>query len=485
MIFRATILCLLAVALLVAAPAIAADSPAASTVTTEEVANLPPPPSYDVLRFDEDYSVLSDGPRADWLDYTKFIPVVSPAFRATFGGQVRWRFEHKGDEVFGSGTPPSDSYALTRVRVHADLQYTDMLRVFIEGKFAWEDGRDRAAPSIFEDHADFQNLFVDMTAWQDGESKLVFRLGRQELLYGKQRLVSSFVWANVMRTFDGAKVMLTLDDDSGGNWQIDGWWTRLARIRVNRLNDPDPDTQFYGVYATYTGSTKWGYDLYALGVGRDKRTNPNGRSGVDTRMTMGGRFWTKDFAPWDFEAEGAWQTGRFAHDTVSAWMAAVEAGYTFRDVFAKPRVFVGYDYASGDKSSDDAQSTTFNQLFPLGHAYFGYIDVVGRQNIHAVRSGVSVKPLKGLSATLAVQSFWLDENSDGLYNAGGALLRRDTTGNSGSYVGTEIDVTIKYKFDRHSSFLFGYSYFCPGGFIDNTGPSEDIDFVYAQYQFTF
>ncbi len=54
------------------------------------------------------------------------------------------------------------------------------------------------------------------------------------------------------------------------------------------------------------------------------------------------------FDPWDFEAEAAWQTGRFSGQADNAWMATVVAGYTFKDLFARLRLSVGYDYASGD-----------------------------------------------------------------------------------------------------------------------------------------
>jgi len=455
--------------------------PADTPLKTE----LAKPPAFKVLRFDEDYSVLDDQPRESWLDLFKYMPIGDPNLRLTVGGQARVRYEYKHNEVFGSGSPQSDSYLLTRFRVHGDLNYMDIIRLFVEGKFAQAPGRDRPGPLIFRDNADLQNAFVDITPWRHDGNKLTFRVGRQELLYGRQRLISSFVWANVMRTYDGAKAMLTLTDGQGGKWQIGGWWARLVRIRETRFNPPDSRTQFYGMYAAYTGATKWGYDLYALGVEQKERTNQNGRPGVDSRVTLGARFWTKTIAPWDFEAEGAWQGGRFAGDQVSAWMAAVEGGYTFVDCTLKPRVWVGYDFASGDDDPTDGKVGTFNQLFPLGHAWFGYIDVVGRQNIHDVRTGVDFQIIKNVKAGLHIHNFWLAEKADALYNAGGAGIRRDTTGDSGRYVGAELDLVLKVKVDRHSGFLFGYSHFFPGDFIRGTGPSKEIDFVYAQYQFTF
>ncbi|MHC4985878.1 MAG: alginate export family protein, partial [Planctomycetota bacterium] len=268
-------------------------------------------------------------------------------------------------------------------------------------------------------------------------------------------------------------------------WQIDAWWTRLVQSRKSHFNDPDPDTQFYGAYAAYVGATRWGYDLYALGVERNGRANPNGRYGTDHRVTLGGRFWTKDISPWDFEAEGAWQVGRFAGDRVSAWMAGVELGYTFIDCRFKPRVWVGYEFASGDESPNDGKVGTFNQLFPLGHAWFGYIDVVGRQNIHDLRTGVDFQVVKNVKAGIHFHNFWLAEDRDALYNAGGAPLRRDPTGSAGSYVGSEIDVVVKVKIDRHSDVLIGYSHFFAGSFVGGTGPDDDVDFAYVQYQFTF
>lgn len=88
-------------------------------------------------------------------------------------------------------------------------------------------------------------------------------------------------------------------------------------------------------------------------------------------------------------------------------------------------------------------------------------------------------------AQVQFSSFWLAESRDALYNAGGTPYRRDWTGGSSSYVGSEIDVLVKWAVDRHSAFMAGYSHFFRGGFIEDTGPHSDIDFVFVQYQFTF
>ena len=170
-------------------------------------APVPAPPKYQQLRYNEDYSSMIGQAREDPLDWFKAVPLGTDDLRATLGGQVRERFEYKNNEVFGAGRPRSDAFYLTRIRTHVDLQYQSWLRIFAEGKFAYSGDRDRPMPRLYEDHADFQNLFVDIVPWRDGKSKLVGRIGRQELLYGRQRLVSSFDWANIMRTFDGARLL--------------------------------------------------------------------------------------------------------------------------------------------------------------------------------------------------------------------------------------------------------------------------------------
>jgi hypothetical protein len=80
--------------------------------------------------------------------------------------------------------------------------------------------------------------------------------------------------------------------------------------------------------------------------------------------------------------------------------------------------------------------------------------------------------------------FWRQSDDDAVYNAAGGVLRADT-GTNKTYVGSEIDLLLNWQFDRHWSGYVGYSHFFPGGFIQATGPSDDIDFFYAALQFTF
>ena len=114
----------------------------------------------------------------------------------------------------------------------------------------------------------------------------------------------------------------------------------------------------------------------------------NGTTGHEDRYTIGGRVFGASHG-FDYEVENAYQFGHVGSGDVSAWMIATEGGYTLKAPLT-PRLWLGFDYASGDDGAG-GDVGTFNQLFPLGHAYFGYIDAVGRQNIVDLHPGASIK----------------------------------------------------------------------------------------------
>ncbi|MCH8149748.1 MAG: alginate export family protein [Planctomycetes bacterium] len=82
-------------------------------------------------------------------------------------------------------------------------------------------------------------------------------------------------------------------------------------------------------------------------------------------------------------------------------------------------------------------------------------------------------------------SFWLHENKDALYGAGGGPGRRDPTGHSGTDVGHEIDMTVVWKIDHHQNIVLGWSHFFQSDFIQGTGSSVDADLFYLQHAFKF
>ncbi len=435
-------------------------------------------PKFKNLRYDEDFSYLGGGEGsyiADPWDSVKWIPL-GDDWHLTLGGQARLRFESETDKDFGGTSPSHDSFLLQRYFIHTDFRHDDGLRLFLQGKFAHVNDRDIDSGFIgFEDHADIHQAFLDIPL-----GSTTWRLGRQELQYGAQRLISPLDWGNTRRTFEGIKVMTNI-----GDWRIDAFAVRPVVNNRRNLDDADEQIDFYGGYATWKGSKALSADLYALLLKDNNVTeNSNGRTGRRTIYTIGNRLWGK-CGSWDYETEAAAQFGTYAGDRIRAWMATAGAGYTFEDAMWKPRIGLLYDYASGDRNSGDGTHGTFNQHFPLGHAHLGYLDRVGRQNIHAIKAQLKVKPSKKLTAWADFHTFFVDQDNDAMYSASGSKLRTSADGGSHK-IGHELDLTAKYAFNAHTTALVGWAHLFPGGFIDRTpGSSEDADLIYTQIEYKF
>lgn len=263
--------------------------------------------------------------------------------------------------------------------------------------------------------------------WAFDKGSLKIRLGRQELKYGAERLISPLDWGNIRRTFDGAKILMDFAD-----WRVDAFAVRPVVGDQRNLDDENENVDFYGLYTTWKGTSALSADFYFLLLkDNEPAANSNGNVGRRTLYTLGTRLWGTH-QNWDWETEAAAQFGTFAGDRVRAWMATIGGGYTFADATWSPRLGILYDYASGDSNPTDGIHGTFNQHFPLGHAWLGYLDLVGRQNVHAIKAQLKVNPSKKVTAWADFHTFYADQDSDALYSAAGSKLRTAPPNGAGS-----------------------------------------------------
>lgn len=402
-------------------------------------------------------------------------------FHLDFGGQLRVRPEFWSDFAFNETN--DDIFGLLRFRLHGRLQLGPLFQIFVEGKSALADGRTLPGGLriLDVDVADVQNAFFQLKIPLDDESSLTFQAGRQELEFGKQRLVSPLDWSNTRpRMFDGFRGTF-----QRSSWRVDGFWTRFVRVRKYAFNRHDSGTDFFGIYSSGgIPRTRLVLDLYWLGRDREN-LNSALPSAQERRHTVGGRLSGQLIpAQWEVDVEAAYQFGSRIGNDIDAFMLATELSRSFPGARMKPRVYAGFDYASGDRNPSDDKVQTFDHLFPLGHAYLGFIDAVGRQNIVAVRQGVAVNPADRLAFIFDIHQFWRAHTSDALYDAGGAVLRAAANGTS-RRVGWEIDLTGRYRFDNRTWVTLGWSHFFAGDFIRQTGPAEDINFAYVMVEYTF
>jgi hypothetical protein len=459
----------------------------AQTEKTAEEVKRPALQIGSALRFNENWSVLKGvdlSQTDDFWDRVKFIPLTKDEnVWLSFGGQARLRMEYFNQFQWGASEPKqSDAYLLSRLRLSADFHATPYFRLYVEGKSALvpvnRDLQGKNSTAYYDQNSLF-NGFADIMIPFSKEANVTLRGGRQELLYGSQRLVGPGDFTQVPHTFDGAQAIGQI-----GGWTVTPFWTQAVIVDKYKINTSTTAHQLFGIYSSAPAHLlPMSLDLYWLGVD-NKNAAFNGTSGQEERQTIGARTWGKIAdTSFDFEVEGAGQFGRVGGSDVSAGMFTAVLGYTFPVKDLSPRAYFEFDYASGDKKRGGGVGT-FNQLYPNGHAFLGYIDYIGRQNIISPNAGISMSPIHDLTLSLQQYFFWRASVQDSIYNKSSAIIRA-ANGTTARYVGAETDLLATYNFTYHLQGYTGYSYFFPGGFIHKSGPHKASNFYYAALQYTF
>jgi hypothetical protein len=395
----------------------------------------------------------------------------------SLGGEFWTRYANEEGSRLG---PVDNDYALAHVRQYADLWYSDHLRLYCE--YIWADsfGEELAPLPPDVDRGDILDLFVDVELGQLGGKSVYLRGGRQELVYGSQRLVSPLPWANKRNSFDGVKIFR-----QGEKWDFDAFWTQFVPPHASEFDTADSSQNFAGTWLTYKPRKGEVNDFYYLLFDNNNSLAPLGilRAPFQTH-TFGSR-WSGDRNGmlWDFE--GAMQLGEQGSRDLVAGMATAGLGRHVKQAPLRPTFWLYYDYASGDDDLNSGDAHTFYQQFPFGHYYLGWTDTVGRQNIHDVNAHMYLYPTAWTTVWLQYHHFWLAESRDALYNSAGVPLRRDPTGAAGRNVGDEIDLVLNFHLTRYSDILVSYNHLFGGSFLENTAGASgarDVESLFLIFQ---
>ena len=395
------------------------------------------------------------------------------------GASLRLRSEIKDDFKFGSGALGNDEqYLLTQTRLNVRWTPANRATVFIEiqdARIFGEEGiNEDATPNIFADDVDLHQgyLKIDLSS---GQLPVDLTVGRQKFNLGAQRLVSSLEWVNTARVWDGIR----LDLGRASERTLNAFASRLVPVDPSDLLNGHGvtgnrlfDSYLYGAYLTDFGVIQGGrLEAYWL-------LRHEAEMGDDVH-TLGGRLTTIRGA-WDVELEAAAQFGTYGDETHRGAMVHGALGYTAAELNAS-RFGVAYNYGSGDGDPSDGTHSTFDNQYPLNHAFYGYMDFFALQNLHNIEATFNTVLGGGLAARVAYQGFWLvQEDTDAWYNAGAGVIRQAPL-DVASHVGSEIDITLKGSFWQGRVALEGgYGRLLAGEYMRSTGPSADADFFYLQ-----
>jgi hypothetical protein len=454
----------------------------------------------------------------------------SASFNAwDLGGQLRARFEHAEyldapgapgmDTKHGpvdfrsSGGDPRNDHLLLRELVHIGYTPVPWANFYVEGRDSTSTGDDR------DPNPDSDNLALHQAYVRLGDPKqfpLIAKVGRQELIYGDERLIGASDWTNVKRTFDALKVRYETDQ-----FWVDAFTSRPVVVWDDHFNESNDYDIFSGLYASSTTLVPvQESQLYFLARNTDAQSpqcygptpDPQGASPRDI-YTVGTRVKSLPgkLGSWDYATEVAYQFGRFKETTKGApaavanknldqqaYAASVGGGYTWKQAFGTPHVGVEYVYSSGDSNPTDNTHGTFDNLFPTNHKFYGIMDLFSWQNVQIIHPSISLKPAKGLTVSADYRVFWLADTADSFYTNKGArrggLLPTNGSGfginpDASNFLGSEIDLVANYSFKSYASLQAGVGHFFTGSYIDSSlaavGGASDATFVYGQFTFKF
>ncbi|UCE58213.1 MAG: alginate export family protein [Phycisphaerales bacterium] len=388
-----------------------------------------------------------------------------------FGLEHCTRFELRSD--YRRPDLADDEQFLLRSRLYLGVR--DVLDPF---RFAVEFQDSRQFYSDFPerdrdvDEADFIQAFAELY-FEDALGKdcpLQLRAGRMSLEYIDRRLVARNRWRNTTNAFDGFRLRL---GQPMADWQLDVFVVQPVERRMISPDRPDEERWFYGVTGAWRG---WSQHImlepyyFVLDEDRKDRDDPDREIHTVGLHAFGPIRGTQ----FDYDIDMAFQFGDDGERRQRAFAVYGEVGHTFYHAW-RPRLSASFAYASGDRDPDDGLSERFDRLFQATHCP-STSDLFSWQNIISPKIRLTLRPTSKLRLDTSYGAYWLASDND----AWGIPARRNPHGDSGNFVGHEVEVRVRYQIGPRVELETGYSHFFPGAFFRNTGPADDGDCFYVQ-----
>jgi hypothetical protein len=336
-------------------------------------------------------------------------------------------------------------------------------------------------------HFDITQLFGALSIKNIGGSGLRtdLHVGRMTMDFGMRRYVARNDFRNTTNAFDGV------------HWQIgedQTWRFRTFLVEPVLRDDVQLDKQsarsvFWGAYVESSHVPWFNVNAFYFGLNDQQIQN---KALQRTYNTYGLRLFkspaTNEF---DYEFEGAVQTGHLGTVKHFAYNPNVETGYTFNLPWT-PRFLVQYTYASGTRSTQaGSQDGNFDVLFGARNFDLNPTGIWGafaRSNISAPGWRLILQPTDTLVLTVK-QRFWYLAEATAVFS-GNAL--QDRTGRSGNYLGNDMQLRAQWAplwaMRQNMDFDFGYVHWFKGSYFDSptilaqmpAGGNKDSDYFYAQ-----
>ncbi len=359
-----------------------------------------------------------------------------------------------------------DTYYLHRLRLNSAFHIRPWLRLFTQVQDSRVASYSRTpCPKTVANSLDLRQAYIEAGG---GEQGWRLRAGRQTLVLGDMRLVSTSNWGNVGPGFDMARLSYRQP-----RFRLDAWggWVVLC---VSGFDRPRRDRRFYGFYSSLDNAERSRtLDTYFLW-----KSYPSSALQV---YTYGLRSLGKLAGGFDYSVEMALQHGHAGQESVEAWAGHWEADHPLGEGPRAPRLAAEYNFATGDGKPGDGRRTTFDQLFPTN--VYGTAGDFGWRNIHEPVLTLDWRPAPKWRAKTSYHHFWLADRRDALYAINGAVYAQNR-GAAHSRAGGEIDFRVIYQLTPHLQIWCGYARLFAGPFLKEAG-RDSVHYPYAMWTYSF
>jgi hypothetical protein len=434
-------------------------------------------PQFKTLRYDEDYSVLKNDTNASFYHRIKYLPLSGKGNTyLSIGGEVRYQYFNIRNEDWGDAPKDEDGFLFSRFLLHTDLHAVKNFRLFGQLQGSMANGKASGTSSVDENSLDLHQAFFDINT---NSKNAILRVGRQELSYGSQRLISVRELPNNRQSFDALRSIFSF-----GTSRLDAFYGRYVSAKKEIFDDvSNKDINFWGAYLVKNRiAFLKNIDLYYLGLSKLKAVFEDS-AGKERRHSVGARIWGAGNG-WKYDLEGVYQFGRFAGKTISAWTLSANTSYKFTRASLQPEIGIKTEVVSGDRKKGDDRLQAFNPLFPRG-AYFGLAALIGPSNLFDIHPSIVFELIDDkLTWTIDHDVFWRYSTKDGIYAPNVSLIH--TSGSSqNKFIGNQLASDVTYTPNQFLLLRAEVTWFRAGAYLKDVSAGKDILFGGATLQVKF
>ena len=407
------------------------------------------------------------------------------SFRVDLSANLRMRFESDDQFDVREYRPGfSDGFLLSRVMLDFSLRHGANRILFLQLRDArafdskLQRGNFKRSNPI-EDPLDIRQAYGE---WQDiGGSGIGFRVGRQQISYGDQRVFGPGLWGNTGRYVWDAAMM----NYAQTGFKVDGWLGHIIENRPelwpNRATDA-PTAMV--IYASFPHKAdRW--DLFVASK-YNRSFDTIGESGRGKLLAYyaGTQFKTTPYQPLELTGTLVHQWGDYGTDRLRAWGANAGSWLNI-SMPCSIRFGAQYTHGSGDADPHDGVHGTFDGVFGGADInFYGDLNLFYWANLQDYECDFRITPRPGVRLYAEFHRYLLDHSKDAWYTTSMRPLARDVNGMASRDLGSEMNFRMTLVMRPRLEWMCGYGIFVPGHYARQYGSGWYARWLFGQVSWT-